>query len=205
MEYFFYCRDRPDSLDLRLELAPAHWDFMDGYADAMIARGPTLAGDDDPLMTGSMHIVDLPDARAAQSFAFDEPFFKAGLFADVLVRRFRNALGATMWDFTGTGARRYLVIAQGTADAASREQVRDRQREYLLDGDYREALIGYGPLLSEAGTDWLGTALLVESADHGTAEKIVNDSPYAQAGMYEQTEIHNWRFGGRPQPDPATS
>jgi len=41
--------------------------------------------------------------------------------------------------------------------------------------------------------------------DHGTAEKIVNDSPYAQAGMYEQTEIHNWRFGGRPQPDPATS
>jgi hypothetical protein len=42
VEYFFYCRDRPDTAALRDELVEAHWSFMDRYADAMIARGPTL-------------------------------------------------------------------------------------------------------------------------------------------------------------------
>jgi uncharacterized protein len=43
MEYFFYGRDRPDVMDLRLETMATHCSFMDGYGDAMIARGPTLA------------------------------------------------------------------------------------------------------------------------------------------------------------------
>jgi hypothetical protein len=30
-------------------------------------------------MTGSMHIVDLPDGDAAQEFAYDEPYYKAGV------------------------------------------------------------------------------------------------------------------------------
>lgn len=48
MEYFFYCRDRPGSGALRLELVEAHWSFKDRYAGAMIARGhrSRQAGDD---------------------------------------------------------------------------------------------------------------------------------------------------------------
>ena len=38
---------------------------MDGFADAMIARGPTLTPDR-KTATGSLHIVDLPDARHAK-------------------------------------------------------------------------------------------------------------------------------------------
>jgi hypothetical protein len=48
------------------------WLFMDRYADAMIARGPTLAADR-ATATGSMHMVELPDAAAARVFAFEEP------------------------------------------------------------------------------------------------------------------------------------
>ena len=43
--YFFYCRDRPGTAELRMELLEAHWSFMDDYADEMIARGPTLTED----------------------------------------------------------------------------------------------------------------------------------------------------------------
>ena len=43
------------------EQTEAHWSYMDGYADRMIARGPTLT-DDGAAATGSLHIIDLPDA-----------------------------------------------------------------------------------------------------------------------------------------------
>ena len=54
--YFFYCRDKPDSRGGRQAIVEEHWAFMDGYADRMVARGPTLA-DDGETPTGSMHMV----------------------------------------------------------------------------------------------------------------------------------------------------
>jgi hypothetical protein len=60
----------------------------------------------------------LPPAR---SFAFDEPNYQAGVYRDVLVRRWHNMLGRTMlgrtmWDFPGgpTGGNRYLVLGLGS-------------------------------------------------------------------------------------------
>jgi uncharacterized protein YciI len=98
MEFLCYHRDRRGSMVLRDELLQEHWSYMDRYAAEMIARGPTLADDGDT-PTGSVHILDLPDPAAARTFAFDEPNYQAGVYRDVLLRRWRNALGRTMWDF----------------------------------------------------------------------------------------------------------
>jgi uncharacterized protein len=199
VEYFFYCRDRPGIGDLRWDLAEAHWSFMDRYADAMIARGPTLA-DDGESVTGSMHLVDLPDAGAAQKFAYEEPYCKAGVFEEVLIRRWGNMLGRTMWDFRGSGGCRFLIIGHGAPEAGARRAgLRGQQLGYLAAGGYRDGLIACGPLLSDSGTEWLGTAMLVELEDRTAAEAMMADGPYARAGLYEEVEIHNWRFGGRPQ------
>ena len=73
MEFFIYCRDKPGTARLRDELTEAHQSFMDGYAEAMIARGPTLTPDR-MTATGSMHMVDLPDAEAARVFAAVDAF-----------------------------------------------------------------------------------------------------------------------------------
>ena len=35
-------------------------------------------------------IVGLPDPAAARAFAFDEPNYQAGVYRDVLLRRWRN-------------------------------------------------------------------------------------------------------------------
>ena len=37
-----------------------------------------------------MHIVDLPNAEAANVFAFEEPYYRAGVYAEVLKRRERK-------------------------------------------------------------------------------------------------------------------
>ncbi len=74
---------------------------MDRYAAQMIARGPTFtAVDNRP--TGSVHVVDLPDPAAARAFAFDEPNYQAGVYRDVLLRRWRYAdVEVHDWAFGG--------------------------------------------------------------------------------------------------------
>jgi len=84
VEFLCYHRDRPGSVKLRDELLEEHWSYMDRYEAEMI--GPTLAGDGDT-PTGSVHVVDLPDPGAARAFAFDEPGYQAGVYRDVLLRR----------------------------------------------------------------------------------------------------------------------
>ena len=81
MEYFVYCRNKPEVDNLRAEHLEAHWAFMDQYDTRMIARGPTLT-EDRTAPTGSMHIVDLESAEEAQHFAHEEPYARAGVFAD---------------------------------------------------------------------------------------------------------------------------
>lgn len=128
-------------LALREELLEEHWSYMDRYAKELIARGPTFA-DDGETPTGSVHIVDLPDPAAARAFAFDEPNYQAGAYREVLLRRWRNVLGRTMWDFPGgrSGGNRYLVLGLGEGLAA----------DLALPPDQDE-LIAYGPLLSDDG------------------------------------------------------
>jgi len=181
MDFLCYHRDRPGSMALRNELLEAHRAYMDRFATQMIARGPTLAGDGDT-PTGSVHIVDLPDAAAARAFAFDEPTYQAGVYRDVLVRRWRNTLGRTMWDFPGgrTGGHRYLVLGLSSGEATDTAVPPDR-----------DELVAYGPLLSDDGATWLGTAALVRAPDPDTACAVLTRERYAAI------EVHNWQFGGR--------
>lgn len=182
MEFFCYHRDRTGSLPLREELIEAHWSYMDGYAAEMIARGPTLTADRE-VPTGSVHVLDLPDPAAARTFAFDEPGHQAGVYRDVLLRRWRNTLGRTMWDFPGgrTGGDRFLVLGLGAGEAVDLE---------VPPG--RDELIAYGPLLSDDGDTWLGTAALVRAPDPATARALLTVDRYAEI------EVSPWQFGGRP-------
>ena len=201
MEYFFYCRGRPGTEALVEELAEAHWSFMDGYAEAMIARGPTLTPDR-TTWTGSMHMVDLPDVEAARVFAFREPFYQAGVYGEVLVHRWRNVLGRTMWDHrTALGdASRFLVIGRGKPGVeATRQALEAAQRRWLGDPSHVDGVILRGPLLTDDGAGWAGSALLLQLRDHAAVEAMLADAPYVQAGLYLSVEIHDWEFGGRPQ------
>ena len=180
MEFLCYHRDRVGSAALRDELLEEHWSYMDRYASQMIARGPTLT-DDGETATGSVHILDLPDPAAARAFAFDEPNYQAGVYRDVLLRRWRNLLGRTMWDFPGgrSGGNRYLVLGLGAGEAAD------------LAAPPGNDLIAYGPLLSDSGAAWLGTAALVRASDPFAARALLTPERYAEI------EVHNWQFGGR--------
>ncbi len=192
VEFICVHRDRVGSGDLRDELLEDHWSYMDAFGQTMIARGPLFASDvdltseesDDAPAAGSVHVLDLPDAAAARAFAFDEPYYQAGVFRDVLLRRWRNLLGRTMWQYPGgaEGGRRFLVLGLGVIDAATNT---------LQTPDDVEDLIAYGPLLSDDGKVWLGTAALVRATDAAAALAVL------EPGRYEGVEALAWTFGGR--------
>jgi hypothetical protein len=88
-----------------------------------------------------------------------------------------------MWDFPGgqDGGNRYLVLGLGTGQAAD-----------LAVPPGQHELIAYGPLLSDSGATWLGTALLIRAPDPDKARSILTPDRYADI------EVHSWQFGGRP-------
>jgi uncharacterized protein YciI len=155
-----------------------HWSYMDRFAGGMIARGPTL-GPDRATWTGSLHIVDLPSAHAAERFLEEEPYNRAGAYERHLVRRFENLLGRTMWEAPGlTNEPRYFVMAaQGDAHGLPPERMIVLGR-LLTSGDGEPA--GFAAAL-QAPTREAVRGLL---ADHGLDECA-------------DVEVLDWEFGGR--------
>jgi uncharacterized protein YciI len=195
MQFFVYGRDRDGAGPTRRALLKDHWAFMTPYIDAMIARGPTMSADG-KTVTGSLHIVDLADAEAVRVFAEDDPLARGGVFADVMVRRFENFCGRTMWQFAGDPKNpRFLFVGEarpGAAGAAA--DARAAQRVWLLDPAQARAVIVAGPLLGPDGTTWAGTAMLLEASDTAAAEALLRDDP--AACLYETAVLRPWRFGG---------
>jgi hypothetical protein len=143
---------------------------MDQFADRMCARGPTLAPDRET-WTGSLHIIDLPDANAAREFVAAEPFERAGLFLAHRIRRFRDRLGRTMWDFNDdTDEPRFLVIAG-----------------HELTVPRVDALILYGDLLSDDSLP-AGSALAARASSRAQLGVLLGGG---------DLEIQAWEFGGR--------
>lgn len=198
MEYLVYCRDKDDTQALRKQWVEAHWTFMDEFAPRMVARGPTVQ-EDGVTQTGSLHIVDLEDDAAARHFAYDEPYARAGVFREILVRRWRNSMGRTMWDFEGRqGQQRFLILGFGKAGGdAQRDSLLEAHRAYLADPVRSGCFVFRGPLLAEDGKTWVGSAMAVEMPDRAAVDAMLAAEPFTRAGLFERTEVHRWRFGGR--------
>ena len=114
LDFFVYSRDAADAAELRddPELLEEHWSYMDGFAESMIARGPTLDTDRETA-TGSLHVLALPGVAAVHEFVALEPNNRAGVYREHVVWRFENLLGRSMWDFSSPATEpRFLVVGR---------------------------------------------------------------------------------------------
>ena len=93
MLFMFFCNDKPGHEQLRLNTRQAHLDYLGGFKDGAVAVGPTLT-DDGQHMNGSLLILDLPDRQAAEDFAANDPYAKAGLFESVTIRAWKKVIPA---------------------------------------------------------------------------------------------------------------
>src|SRR5438477_7287202 len=161
MDFFVHSRDAPGSEALRDEddLLEAHWSYMDGFADTMIARGPTLSPDSETA-TGSLHVLGVPSLAAATEFVEREPNNRAGVYAEHRIWAFENLLGRTMWEHGGDAREpRFLVIAHSRHDQLAPVLVRPAA---ALGAELRERLIVYGALTEPEGGEMVGVAFALQ-------------------------------------------
>jgi uncharacterized protein YciI len=84
--------DRPGALDLRLQVRPAHLDYLKSQAAQIKVGGPLLNENEQPM--GSLLIIEANDRAAAEAFAAGDPYRREGVFERVEIRPWRAALGA---------------------------------------------------------------------------------------------------------------
>jgi len=84
------CTDKPDHLPVRMENRPDHVAYLKGSGVVTYA-GPFVneAGD----MSGSLVVIDVEDRAAAEAWATEDPYAKAGLFSDVRIEAWNKVIG----------------------------------------------------------------------------------------------------------------
>jgi len=83
-------RDKVGALSVRVENRPAHVDYLKSTGCVQLA-GPLV--DAEGNMCGSMIVLDVPDMAAAQDWAANDPYAKAGLFASVTLDEWKKVIG----------------------------------------------------------------------------------------------------------------
>jgi uncharacterized protein YciI len=81
--------DQKDGAALRVSNAEAHRAHMILVQDQIAFAGP-LQNDDGGRVIGSLLVIDFPDRQSAENWLANEPFYKAGVYASIEVRRFVN-------------------------------------------------------------------------------------------------------------------
>jgi len=89
MLWAVYCIDKPDSAALRKEHLAAHVEYLKKNSGKIFLSGP-LQSDDAAANVGSLWILKADSREAAQAFADNEVFVRAGVFQSVTVRRMRQ-------------------------------------------------------------------------------------------------------------------
>jgi uncharacterized protein YciI len=89
MLYAIYYKDKPNHLQTRLDNRPAHVDYLKRFAGQHVCTGPLLT-EDGQGMIGSLLVMEFADRKAAEAFAANDPYAKAGLFESVTITPFRK-------------------------------------------------------------------------------------------------------------------
>ena len=92
MLFAIHCLDHADALPVRQAHYEAHRAYLAEPPVEVVISGP-LVSDDGQRMIGSLIVVDAADRAAAVAFNRGDPFFAAGIWAQVSVHAFNKRVG----------------------------------------------------------------------------------------------------------------
>ncbi len=90
MRFALMTTDKPGALQVRLDNRDAHLAYITDTGVVEMA-GPFL--DDSDQMCGSLIVLEVADLAAAQAWADNDPYAKAGLFSDVRIQAWKKVVG----------------------------------------------------------------------------------------------------------------
>ena len=90
MLYALICKDKPNSLEVRMANREDHLAYA-ASTGSVVLGGPML--DEDGNMCGSLLAVEAEDLAAAKAWSESDPYAKAGLFESVEITAWKKVIG----------------------------------------------------------------------------------------------------------------
>ena len=91
MAYLALCDDIENSGPLREQVRDEHLAYVEQHQDKIAVAGPL--GEAQAGYRASLFIYAVDDLSAAESLLFHDPYYRAGVYADVRFEPFRPAIG----------------------------------------------------------------------------------------------------------------
>lgn len=194
-EYLVLARDAPGVGETLMQLSSAHWDYIDRFADQLVARGP-LISDEATAHLGNVHVLRFASFDAAQRFAIEEPYYVANCFANVDIFSYRNLLGETMWDRAPTNQPSFSSYAHAFFQNAA---CSDDQLVRMANAAKNNPSWAFVGLLGDENGHCVGMAGAADLTRDETSAALL---ALAEVGglSVEKVEINRWRRGGRSSP-----
>jgi uncharacterized protein len=86
--YFVIATDKPNAIETRLATRPDHLDYINTLGPRVKLGGPFLDKDRETPV-GSILLIEAEDRGALDTILANDPYVKAGLFANVDVKEWR--------------------------------------------------------------------------------------------------------------------
>ena len=90
MRFALMTKDKPGALQTRMDNREAHLAYI-AETGVVEMAGPVL--DDDGQMCGSLIVLEVANLAAAQAWADNDPYAKAGLFSSVILQAWKKVIG----------------------------------------------------------------------------------------------------------------
>ena len=90
MAFLITCKDKKNSLDLRLSTREEHIKYLKKIKKKLILAGPILDKNDKPI--GTVLILDFDKITDLKKFLNGDPYSKVHLFDEVKITRFKKVI-----------------------------------------------------------------------------------------------------------------
>jgi uncharacterized protein YciI len=197
---FFHVQliDNPNTPEKRQKSRSDHWQYFDDHRECFVARGATVS-DDGKKILSSVLFVEFEDWKQVQQFVDNEPHNKNGVYSNLHIRKWGFALKRRQVDFPRKENQiNWYIRGHGRADMhQKRQDLLSAHRAYFKSYD-TEHFIARGPIFSDDGEEWQGSANIISLPDREAVEEFLTNEPYYANDLYERVTIERYKFGGRP-------
>jgi hypothetical protein len=193
-QYTIRCTYGPDALSKREAAMAAHLSHIAAHRDRIRFAGPLLT-DDGAAPTGTWFMIDAPDRAAAEAFIAGEGYNRAGMFAEVEIKRYASSKPWRQRDIAVEDGMQMFVCEciDGPDGIEIRKTTGPAHHEYQ--GAIMDRFVAHGPTRSDDGKKVTGSTFIIQVADRAAAEALVANEPMTQAGVFAEIRIDRWRFG----------
>ncbi|NQU70293.1 MAG: hypothetical protein HQ514_07070 [Rhodospirillales bacterium] len=194
MLFSILIHDEPNSAALRDQHRAAHLAYLEAFDDRTLFAGPFVT-DDESADLGSLRLIDLPDRAAAEKHVADEPYVTGGVQKRWEIHRWKASI-PTSWRDCPRKEGNIQAMFYGIdhpGGMVGRTEHRAAHEAHL--NDHADTVMVRGPLLNDAGTESIGSVLLLDLPDLEAGRALFENEPFYKAGIYKDVKLHRWRFG----------